>query len=86
MSKYTMYPKVTLEGDNDPATSTGTDLAVWSPDPQQQQHSLCLAFHHLQLTPGSILYTPIISHSYRMNTLQTVCVNMRAGSSRVLKD
>ena len=86
MSKYTMYPKVTLEGDNDPATSTGTDLAVWSPDSQQQQHHLCLALHHLQLTPGSIL--PISSHiaTVLYEHLQTVCVNMRVGSNTVLRD
>ena len=29
-------------------------MAVWSTDSQQLHHSLCLALHHLQLTPGSL--------------------------------
>ena len=42
-----------LESNSYSATSPGSDLAVWSSCYQQAHHSVCLALHHLQLSPGS---------------------------------
>ena len=67
--------KVYCEGVVDPTSSAGTDMGVWSVCCQPEYSSLCLALHHLQLSPGLSRSMRVLMHTeYYASLLQGVSI------------